>query len=744
MPYYPPDFRYHTPTRPSRHEHSYYRQQPSISETGTVNYSPKCVDSNHPGSSPTRFRPKAPRLSRRLISLISKFETLDATSLPYDIPSLQPAHLRLHSHSLRGRKQSGKQQRKGLPTIFSPLNKPTYQRHSPIDQVANAPISNVLEDPIRLESIKKSGSGRLRQVSSPHRNFNLRLRHVDGGGSSEPISVPKKQRDDRDKRRSTVRDGIRFWNEGFEKSKATSRSQVYQPSPKVPSVYSPYCKTTTTKRTGETAQQTVPFPLKRRKGHKKAPCTNPACVKRQEASGAKAAASLLLSTRIDEQSTSKIRKLHFQGPEQYPLAEKREDTTISDQIITPELSPKAGLVEKVELHPKIQRSSPHYTHTSPVTHTHTTKETSLPGEDLRKIRFSEAMKARPSRHDMRDISNKIEAVYSARRMEKSAEVGGISSQQTLRQSPAKLQEKKEVLEPLILEETSRASTRQASKVASMKNFFDGPRTEEPTHQNSLASLPAIPSLVYKKIKEKAPKYRWVLPSRLKLAHPSPSEPQPPQPLHLSRIPRFSPTSAASKHIAQRIPVKKSLTATGQHLLQPIAKTRKPQVKTAGIGDRIRLFESPKSIDRQSEVQAQAKHILGQPSASVQIRKSQFEHLSGRADGNMQRKALSVKEVEDIINELRGRDGGSMIGRGHAAKGNKSQLSMVSTGTGMSARLDGASLSARNMIVKEAKCGLRQPRPVRLDEVRRMVSLCRSKNIGDVDNDKSRALKPRQL
>lgn len=740
MPYQPADTQYHTPTRPSRHEYPYYRQPPSISETGTVNHSPYRTASNYQSTSPARLRPKAHKLSRSLLSLVSKFEALEATSTPYDIPSLQPAHLKLHSNSSKGRKPSGKQQqRKRLPTIFSPPNKAIYKRQSPVDKVAVTPEKVTENSPIVHDPVKKSGSGRLKQVSSPQRKFSLRLRHVDGGGSSDPVSVPREQNENKDKRRSTVRDGIKFWNGGFDKANATSRPlPVYRPAPRNSSVVAPYSRTPVKESVELSSKGSVTFPLKKRKGHKRTPCTNSACVKRQEASLAKtAAASIRLSTMTDQHSTSKIRKLHLQDPEPNPFEEKEERTTATIRKETPELSPKTNLVEKLLTSPKSAQSVPH--RTSVAKEKPLVKEDSSTSERSSKSRLPRAVKTRIVENGMRDISNKIEAVYSAKRAEKSAEIMGISSKE-LDPSPSKLRERKEIFEPPTPKQPSRAPTRQASRVASMKNLFDGNRTEETTHKPSLASppktsivLPKISSIIYEKLKDEVPKYRWAVPSRLELAKPSPPVTQP---LPLSRIPRFSPTASKSTFDVQSTPRKKNFMTTGKQMFPPIVKNRPSKPETFAIGDKIKLFQAP------SEMQTQASRILRQPSASMRLRTSQFENPSVKEVAKSQGKILSAKEVQDMVNELRDREAASRTTpKGHTAQGSRSQQSMASTGTGMSARLDGASPSVRDMIVKEVKCGLRQPKPVRLDEVRRMVSLCRS-NIGVVYKDKSRAVRPK--
>jgi hypothetical protein len=49
-----------------------------------------------------------------------------------------------------------------------------------------------------------------------------------------------------------------------------------------------------------------------------------------------------------------------------------------------------------------------------------------------------------------------------------------------------------------------------------------------------------------------------------------------------------------------------------------------------------------------------------------------------------------------------------------------------------------------MIVKEVECGLKQPKPMRATEMKRMVLLCRDRVAGIMDEERSRIVQSRKL
>jgi hypothetical protein len=54
-------------------------------------------------------------------------------------------------------------------------------------------------------------------------------------------------------------------------------------------------------------------------------------------------------------------------------------------------------------------------------------------------------------------------------------------------------------------------------------------------------------------------------------------------------------------------------------------------------------------------------------------------------------------------------------------------------------------AVRMMVIKEAECGLKQPKPLRVVEMKRMMALCRRDRVGGMmDKEKGRVVLTRKL
>ena len=94
------------------------------------------------------------------------------------------------------------------------------------------------------------------------------------------------------------------------------------------------------------------------------------------------------------------------------------------------------------------------------------------------------------------------------------------------------------------------------------------------------------------------------------------------------------------------------------------------------------------------------------------------------------RGLSMKDINSIINKFQNIETDAKLGRGDGFTSRGKTLvgsSYASSRTLLEmreGRVDGLSGEAKEMIVREAECGLKEPKPLRLTETRRIIWLCR--------------------
>ena len=116
-------------------------------------------------------------------------------------------------------------------------------------------------------------------------------------------------------------------------------------------------------------------------------------------------------------------------------------------------------------------------------------------------------------------------------------------------------------------------------------------------------------------------------------------------------------------------------------------------------------------------------------SSVRMRKKMFETEWRDAEAvKAKDEGLSVQDIEDIVAEFRNKDSGAKCGKRNTTVGRWNIPPPPSQDPSkdfepISAGLDGPAIE---MIVKEAECLLKEPKPMRLIEMKRMIWLCREK------------------
>ena len=223
---------------------------------------------------------------------------------------------------------------------------------------------------------------------------------------------------------------------------------------------------------------------------------------------------------------------------------------------------------------------------------------------------------------------------------------------------------------------------------------------------------------------------------------------------LAPIPIFLPSSDSkrsanvSPKTIQDIPnLKAGNLAVPSHDLNvpPLAAATQKQSNkgSSTIKDRIKLFESIQQT-KKPEAEKNKSSYARRIRTSM---KSLFESRKSDDDGG---RGLSNKEVKDIINEFHDMGAllpktgkrGTLIGRwtfpgippSNTTDGTVSERGGSPCGEGVTV-----------MIVKEVDCGLKQPKPVRVTEMKRMMLLCRDRVGSIIEKEKNRvALSQRKL
>lgn len=185
----------------------------------------------------------------------------------------------------------------------------------------------------------------------------------------------------------------------------------------------------------------------------------------------------------------------------------------------------------------------------------------------------------------------------------------------------------------------------------------------------------------------------------------------------------------------------------QEIPAPITATRKQTAKTSSnIKDRIKLFESIQGTKK-------PEHAKSKSSYTHKFRtsmKSLFEPTSRKTNEDGGGGGLSSQDVKDIVDELQDTEVAPKVGKRNALVGSWNIVPQVPPSSGTDGAMSEKGIGSpcaegvKEMIVKEVECGLKQPKPVRVTEMKRMVLLCRERVGGIMDKERSRVAQSRKL
>ncbi|CAG8982849.1 hypothetical protein HYALB_00006659 [Hymenoscyphus albidus] len=716
-----------------------------------------------PGSSPRRLCPtssgKPPKrsLSLNLFSIINKFEALDAVSLPYRYPGLQPAPLQVSRNTSRRRDGHGAGMDR-LSTIFSPGGK-GYEGYIPLgSEECLRPIPRRQEPSVSVEECTpttgiKRWKGRPRKSMSPQKSNtsttergNRRSRSdSDLKDTSRLLSSAKTRLENGgSKRHRSIKEMIKFYDGGSETTsfpltprrkadelcpqqlqhdiipKQKPRSQIRR-FPKPQSHFSSHRWLQTTIETRPSEEEPSQSPALSM-SHQPGPLIQPRVEDRATHSDSEQKSLFLLISQLPNGL------LHGQDLPLEPDAKVHLETPL---ILVPK-----------EVHSVVVLFRELWSSSSPLKLVPMDQQTRLP-HDISETNLLglqdlglEVAKAK--------IGNKIEALYRA----KSLERGKKESPE----KPPKTPTSRNITKPSPWQSSARTVITHRggpdispSKVAEIKKLFEGQQRVEDSTPVSPRVNPKLTKLNKPAISQQESSHKSQKSSspQLQLQPPPPmrdiSNRQTPV-LSSTTIPEKIPQSHSSQISALASP-------KSEKKPEPTSPQR-PRNKT--LVDRIKLFED--GIRPKETTGRLKKRSFSGKGANpiIASRKTFFELPSWKnvSKPKMHSKAeLNATEIEAIVEEFHDGAAGGKLGKRKNIVGKWNAFSHDSNGTGHSknnkendetkALLTRTSEELERMVVKEAECGLKEPKPMRLVEMKRMMLLCREKAGFGGDREKLR-------
>jgi len=350
----------------------------------------------------------------------------------------------------------------------------------------------------------------------------------------------------------------------------------------------------------------------------------------------------------------------------------------------------------------------------------------VPGERGRTLVRPDFRENPPAKlsEDKRNISGKIEDLYRAKSLERNNESLRVLGR--LQDAPSTKARTLPRADPTRQTAFEDEKGRTRSRVADIRMKFEG------------VVAPSLPAPLFSNISP------FSTDRKAKSEMPAP----------LAPIPAFLPPSDSKRSAnvspkrVQDIPnVKAGKFTVPNHDLDippPLEATQKQSNKgSSTIKDRIKHFESiqqAKKAEGEKNKSSYARRIRTSMKSLFESRKSEEDDARG----------LSNQEVKDIIDDFNDTEAllpktgkrGTLIGRwtfpgvapSNTTDGTVSEKGGSPCGEGVTV-----------MIVKEVECGLKQPKPVRITEMKRMMLLCRDRVGNIIEKEKSRvALSQRKL
>jgi hypothetical protein len=363
-------------------------------------------------------------------------------------------------------------------------------------------------------------------------------------------------------------------------------------------------------------------------------------------------------------------------------------------------------------------------------------------------------KANLATFDLRSFSEKIETLYRAKGLERRLEIFKDGQQEASVTVPLSLS-----LPPPLQEAgctngitSSKPAEAKRPRVADMRKIFDGGTNSKSLSTMKTSNTSKIIRPV-SDIVESTTAEQTVLITR---ALPLPSSLPPAYSLTRKRSSATSPktlpnllSGAISNHFEQSEESPKAFQPL------PVAKRVSP-LKSKAIGDKVKLFEGlreEKEVAKNLPPEKKRKSLGRKLNWSL---KSLFEpHIlrkteDGKEDGLEKSKTLGKKcgltglEIQDVVDEFQDTQSSKSWKSRRLAAAAQEPLAIGQDGAHSEKGLGSPnSLEVSEMIVKEAECGLKQPKPLRVVEMKRMMALCRDR-FGSIRHREKGSITTRKL
>jgi hypothetical protein len=740
--------------RRSRQSQSYHSPRPAPRDPLQIN--------NHSStpSQAVKYKTSSIRLPREIsvnmISLISKFEALDALSLPVKIPSLQPTPLRLSRDSFRRKGGTGASQQKNLSTIFSPRS---CSRNRYRSVYSEEDFNSAGEDILWKSTLTTGGFsgdklelGRIRKPNSPHKIGSIRLHgrvrntslHSPSKPSAAVASSYIQTEPIRSKHGNTVRDMIRFYDGSTDHFVDPDTSVTHISSFAHVGFLAAVPRSINTKAKPSVASQLPVTPLFRRLNNDVKPPSLRCTANSKQTFTSSKSKTPVTPTKLKQLSVSKKRNLEFGPTIPNPFLAQDPPTRCSTTTISLLASSNSwtksdGWLDRGR--PLLQRDT---------TVKHRQISISTKADPFRHDQEGSSAARRPTTRgkplstNQRSISDKIEDFYRARSLERKHENScEISARQHLA-SVAGL--KIDAVAPLNVAgkiQESKGSDRKNSKVAKLKRLFDSAHTTRPSNSEEPGAGVTISGTI-----------KTTTGREVKQSPSAPQLPPPPSPL----LPQFQTKSSVisgGMGLKSLPTTTKSLSTTvGQEkILQPTpARSSSPRTKSKVIGDKVNMFEWIGEIEREIELRVNDGRLSkGIGESMIGTRKTLFDRpLLGQASGGIstnEARELTELEVKEFVDEFHDTHIIGNPGKSNTAIGRWNTVipPELMAGGLRPVKENGAGADAnQEMVVKEAQCGLKEPKPLRIVEMRRLMLICRERAGANAEKKKEKAVYSRKL
>ena len=715
----------------SRSRPGHHSRQPTTHDT---------LQNNNLSNSPShaiKFKTSTLRLpggiSVNLFSLISKFEALDSLSLPTNVPTLQPAALQLSrgSHRLRGGTYASPQKR--LSIIFSPRNHSgnRYRSIYSEDDFGSAGEDILGEANLITHGYagENSGPGRIRRHKLPRTPASIRLpgRNRKASPIAAPTTYPQIP-PTRGNRGSAVRDIIRFYDGSTDLF--VDSGALHIPSSAHIASFTAVSNGVKTQAKPSVAPQVPLTPLSRRFNNDTEPPSMRSTVNSKQTITSTKSKTPVTPTKLSHISIPKRRNLFSAQTKSNPLCFQDSPT----KSTTTNTSPLTSLTAWTQPDGPADRGRPFLHKDTALKHSKalssTKPDTSQYCENGRRGTLQwPRTKTKPLSVTQRNVSDKIEAFYRARSLERKLE-----NARDFNVGPP--------LVPLVEQRKDEAeqnaaknirnmecNERRMSKVAKLKMLFESDLAPQSSNQESPSS------------EAKCQRNTVVAGKELKKTHPA-SLSSPPPPPQLPRLKRGGSIVSRELYLEAIPPVPQPIyVRAGQDDISRPSQTsgRSPRTKSKIIGEKVNMFERTGYSDRVIEPRLTHGTLTKEIGKSTTgMYKNLFEKpLMGQNevyDVTKGKWFVSESDVKEIVDEFQdtemiGKTGKrrTVIGRWNTIVPQPLTIAPKSFPAVTAGGIDGAGADHRQeMVVKEAQCGLKEPKPLRIVEMKRLMLLCREK------------------